>query len=53
MSFKKFKENLGGGGSYLKAKDFEDGREVMVMPWLYNGELVNYIEISKNYRRRV
>lgn len=43
MSFKKFKENLGGGGSYLKAKDFEDGREVMVMPWLYNGELVNYI----------
>jgi hypothetical protein len=43
MSFKKFKENLGGGGSYLKAKEFEDGREVMIMPWLYNGELVDYI----------
>jgi hypothetical protein len=45
--FKKFRESLGSSGPYLKAKDFEAGREVIIQPWIYKGELTNallYVE---------
>ncbi len=40
MDFKKFKETLGSSGPYLKTKDFEGGREVGLIPWLFNGEII-------------
>lgn len=40
VNFKKFGETLGSTGAFLKSKDFEDGREVMVLPWIFNGEVV-------------
>lgn len=42
-SFDKFRENMGNSGPYLKAKDFEDDREVIIQPWVHNGELINFL----------
>lgn len=43
MSLKSFRDQLGGSGPYLRAKDLEDGREVIIQPWVYEGREVNFL----------
>ena len=39
----KFFSKVGGEGIYLRAKDFEDSRKVMALPWVHDNKIIHFL----------
>jgi len=48
-NYAKFKENVGGDNLYLKGKDFEQGRRVGIVGWIYRDNVVAFVPFYEGW----